>query len=268
MITPLVPTPQENLDEVARALLETPQQSIPTPSTIQDPESYILLEETTDYPDLLIATHKLGYTPEVEQAAKALNLTLQNTAEEKDGHKYIGNIQHQQALDVTKALQGFTLPLPQYKDFLRLLNSGNAYDGKGNQIPSTQLTKILNEVLEVRSPWRSEWLDAKFTKSGEKLQITYHKINSNGTLEEVTEQLDPDTLMKDKQIAIDSWLNNSTSQGLPRKNFSDGQLYYWYPREDRVAGFYAGSYRASLDCLWNPLSSYASLGVRLAKIKD
>ena len=51
-------------------------------------------------------------------------------------------------------------------------------------------------------------------------------------------------------------------QGLPPKNVNSGNLYYWYPRADRVAGFWAGAVRADLDCGWDPRNSDAGLGVR------
>src|SRR3989304_829883 len=105
MTRPLVPVPNVDLDEIARQLLEGTYAPVRAPANIQDPQNYIILESTTQHPDLLISMHRLSYTPEVEKAAKSLKLALQNTAEEKDGHKYIGNIQHQQALDITKALQ-------------------------------------------------------------------------------------------------------------------------------------------------------------------
>src|SRR3989344_7662260 len=66
---------------------ETPEESplvIPA-ANLADPENYVLLKQTKDHPDILVAKYRLGLNPEVEQAAKSLNLQLQNTAKEQNG---------------------------------------------------------------------------------------------------------------------------------------------------------------------------------------
>ena len=217
--------------------------STPKPANIQDTKNYIILESKThgpySYPDILVSTGK-------------------------DYHNQNWN-QTQQTLHQSNE---FMLTIRQYVDFLNLLKSGTVYDGIGNRIPSSNLSQILDEILTVREPWRSEWLDAKFTKQGRLYRITYHKVNPNGTSQEVTEPLE-DCLMKEREPGIDlnHWLNKATPQGLPLKNTPKGDLWYWYPREDYVARFDADSGRAVLDCFGDPRSSYSSLGVRRAKIK-
>jgi len=126
----------------------------------------------------------------------------------------------------------------------------------------------LNNIIEVKDPWRSEWLDAKFSKQNDQFRITYHKIKQDGTLEEVTESLE-DCLITDKQPGIDlsSWLTNGTNQGLPKKSTSDGSIWYLSPRDGAVARFVAVTDGAGLYCYWGPYVTNASLGVRIVRKK-
>jgi hypothetical protein len=153
------------------------------------------------------------------------------------------------------------LTIRQFADFLNLLKSEKAYNGKGNKIKRTTLRNLLNEITEVKSPYRAEHLDAKFKTN----TITYHKINPNGTTIQVTEPLE-DHLTSDK-IDLNSWLKNANSQGLPKPDTQDGDLYFWHPRKDRVAGFIADSGWAGLDCDGDPAYSGPRLGVRVAHLK-
>ena len=86
-----------------------------------------------EYPDLYIAMHRLRYDERVSKAAKHLELTVQNN---KQG--FIGNIHHQQALDLTSALGGFTPSLLLFKEFLLLVKEGidgkKVYNGNGKII--------------------------------------------------------------------------------------------------------------------------------------
>jgi hypothetical protein len=122
------------------------------------------------------------------------------------------------------------------------------------QNPTQKNTEILEEMLKVRKPWRSEWLGAKFEEKNGEMYVSY-----NGK----TEKLDSNTLMQDKTgIDLDYWLQNHTNQGLPIQGTLDGDFYYWYPRDERVAWFYAYSDRASFDCGRYPEYTNSSLGVR------
>lgn len=275
--------PKVNLEELARAApdIKTPNTTaeeprIITPANIQNPEAYLILEGRThgnySYPDLLVSMHRLELDNQVKQIAKQLNLTVQNTAKEKDGTEYIGNIKWEPAIKLTLSLGGLTLPPRQYVDFINLLKSGKAYNGKGDKVDKVNLDNILGEILTVRNPYRAEWLDAKFSGAGNQMksqigkqlstQITYHKIDSNGNIKEVTEPLE-DCLMQDKTpgIDLDSWLNSANKQGLPVKQTKSGTLWYWYPRENAVARFDADADRAYLYCLRGPGSSDSALGV-------
>jgi hypothetical protein len=147
--------------------------------------------------------------------------------------------------------QGLKMPtIYQFKEFLRYLHEN----------PNEEYTGIYNEIVEVRSPWRGEWLDAKFDKK----KIYFNHGIVNGELNAMnSETLDRETLMKYKWPGIDLeyWLKNSTKQGLPNINYDEGSLRYWPPRVGAVAWFDADGGGADLNCYRNPAYFGSSLGV-------
>ena len=124
---------------------------------------------------------------------------------------------------------------------------------------------IYNEITEVNSPWRGEWLDANFKVEKNELYLLTENESKKEKLE--------DCLMKDKNpgILLEDWINgkNISSQGLPNKNISSGNLYYWYPRSDNnsVARFGAFDGRTLLGCCRDPSYADSGLGVRAVKEK-
>jgi Zn-dependent metalloprotease len=128
--------------------------------------------------------------------------------------------------------------------------------------------ELYNEITQIKSPWRAEYLDAYFKVEGKNLVMKYH-VFENGKIVQKSEILDKDTLMRDKTpgISLDSWLENSTKQGLPLKKTESGSLYYRAPEKDNnsVACFDAFGGGASLGCSWDPACRDSSLGVRAAK---
>jgi len=225
----------------------------PASANITGKDQYIILEGRQhgnySYPDILVA----------------MDRTHQNT-------------NWSQAWDALRNEDAFMLTIRQYVDFLNVLKSGKAYDGNGTQIPDSRLTELFNDITQIKSPWRREWLDAKFKNVSagrtlgvipkNELHISYHVLD-NGGQRETSEKLD-DCLMGDKTpgISMNYWLANATDQGLPQKNNDSGQLYYWHPRNGRVARFGASSGRAGLNCGGDPDDRYASLGVRAVRRAD
>ena len=146
----------------------------------------------------------------------------------------------------TLKFQGSRMPTPiEFVEFLRYVKLTNP--------------KIYDEVTQVKSPWTAEWLDAKFEKRKDKMYI----LTEDGTK---AEPLDEDTLMEDKcpGISLDSWLENPTSQGFPREDVKEGELYFWSPRNRRVARF-AVSDRAGLFCGSGPFGGVDYLGGRAVR---
>jgi len=181
------------------------------------------------YPDLLVSIHKLHF-----------------------------NMERYQCRDSLKQEDSLILTIRQFVDFLNLLRSGRAYNGNGKQMPQKQLNDVYLDAAGLKPRWRSEYFDAFFKEDGKGLSMVYHKINSNGALEEVTEPLEQ-CLMQDKLPGIDLeyWLNNTTNQGFPPKDNLTGTIHYWYPTEGCIAGFEVDPVRADFICAKIPDISFA-----------
>ena len=151
--------------------------------------------------------------------------------------------------------------IPEFIAFLKHLRTAPA-----NQ----EYQRIYNNITEVRDPWRSEWLDADFKVINKILHINYNHVLKNGALTPQNSEKLEDCLMENKTpgISLDEWLSNPTLHGLPKKDISDGDLYYYTPRKDNnsVTRLDAGSGRVDLDCDRDATYLSASLGVRRAKI--
>ena len=225
------------------------QPFVPTPININNPHDYIILPGAIhgnySYSDTLVAMERTHH-------GKNWNDT------------YVALINEGASM----------LSIRQFVDFLSLLKSGKAFDGNGSPIDKLKLDSILDEIYTVRSPWRAEWLDAKFSVTdktlgmfGGKTFINYnHKLINGQLVAQRNEELE-ECLMRDEKIDISDWLSNATPQGLPQKNCATGSLYYWYPKNGKVARFRAVSDRADLSCDRYPSDSYWSLGVRAASPK-
>ena len=139
------------------------------------------------------------------------------------------------------------LTLREFIDFLALLKNGNA-----------EFKNLYNEITEVRSPYRAEWIDADFKVANDKLYINYNHKIFGGEVKPQNSDLIEKCLMEDCKVDIGSF----NRQGLPTKKGND--FSYWYPRSDNnsVAGFGAFSGGAGLCCCWDPRGSGAELGVR------
>lgn len=129
---------------------------------------------------------------------------------------------------------------------------------------------IYNEITQVKSPWRAEWLDADFKQKDGELYINSNHIYQGETLKPQTSQIfTKNTLMKDRApgISLDSWIDSPTEQGLPSKKTESGNIYYWAPISDNnsVPRFGACSGGALLDCGRVPSGRDSGLGVRAAK---
>ena len=208
-------------------------------------EKYLVLEGKThgsySYPDILVSTERTHHNKHWYQTHEEL-------------HK-----EH-----------SFMLSLRQFVDFLNLLKSGKAYYTSGDKAGTQTLNSILDEILAVREPWRSEWLDADFKVINNILHINYsHKFINSQLQPTYSEPLEK-CLMENKTPGIDLnyWLRNATSQGLPPVKTPNGDLRYWAPASNNnsVAVFDSDAGGAWFDCLGGPSSSISSFGVRQAKI--
>lgn len=237
------PSAPEPVQEPAPVIL--PAAPAPSPANIADPKDYLILEHRThgsySYSDLLVAKSLSHHGKNWYQCHQAL---------------------HQESFEM--------LTLRQFVDFLNLLKSGKVFDGKGNQVSSSELETILKEITEQRDPWRAEWLDADFKVVKDKLHITYEHHYVHGNLQPQKSEPLQGCLMKDKTPGIDlnDYPQRATSQGMPPADVKSGSLYYWSPTNGGVARFWAIADRVSLYCRDNPLGSSAALGVRRRRAKN
>ncbi len=274
MINPRLKSLMEaiSMEDVVIPQTKSPDRIIhgnPTIKNLKDPENWIFLEARTHgshkFPDLYVCLNRLAYGPEVETIKESLDFDVQNTAQ-LDGIPYIGNINHGQAMRLVKALGYSPLSLRLGVDFLKELRDGargakDVYDGNRNKVDNRRLENYFKEITEVRDPYRAEWYSDRFGEN----TIIYTLINPDGTSQEITEPING--LMEDRKpgINLDYWLDNATPQGLPPLNISQGDLWYWHPVKDRVAGFDADSVRVFLFCDGDPGYSFSALGVRVAR---
>ena len=129
---------------------------------------------------------------------------------------------------------------------------------------------IYNEITQIKSPWRAEWLDADFKRKDGKLYINSNHVYQDGNLSPRSSQiLQKNTITEDRTpgISLDSWIDSPTKQGLPSKKTESGKLHYGAPMKDNnsVARFGAGDDGACLYCGRDPSGRGSLLGVRAAK---
>lgn len=263
-----------------------PTAAPPTPSNIANPKNYVILpgrnHGSYSYDDLLVSIERLSLK-DAEQVLKQLNfydVLLQRAGKDQHGTQkpldpngYLSHINWSESYDILRKLELLMLNLRQGADFLAHVRDGidgrvKVFDGSETELGRDVLTKIYDDITKVKPPYRAEWYDNKFSQSGRSWNVTYHKIERDGTIREVTEPLQ-DCLREDKTPGIDlnHWLRNATYQGLPPSDTPQGSLYYWHPRNGSVARFDAYSDGAALLCDRNSQYSNAGLGVRAAKIK-
>ena len=157
------------------------------------------------------------------------------------------------------------------------MNVKEAYDSKGKSPlfyadGSDVLEKEIEELWNYfSSKTRKEypngntncwtWLDALFReKNGKWFMETEHRV--------VNRKLEHKTIELDCPIRNDYYVNlDFNSQGFPInksgiQDYEKGQnIYFWHPRNNSVAGFFAGSNWANLYCGRYPQDSNSSLGV-------
>ncbi len=164
--------------------------------------------------------------------------------------------------------------MPRIDEFMQhFLNMRDAvagrmilHDGAGAIINQAEIQSQWNYLSSTdRTPFGNSawtWLDALFKKDGAGtlyLETNHRVTNSVLTSQNVplvphatTNGFAPLSSLNNQKLPIDT----------PDKNYVQGQnIYFWPPTENLVAGFGAGSDRASLDCGRDPTDRDAELGV-------
>lgn len=225
------------------------------------------------YDDSLIAVHRLGDSDFVRQTLRdySWRTVLKNTASERSGTGYIGDITWFDSMKLAYFLGGHATTNRQLIDFKKLLEAGikekkKVFNGKGNRLPREYLQRVHDEIFARREPYRGEWLDADFKVVNGVLRINHSHIVVN-------EKLIPkhsDVLISQK--LDDGYVNQRSfnHQGIAEKLCDESEIYQVFPIGDNnsVARFDAGSGWAGLNCDRNPSGTIASLGVRLVAPKN
>ena len=160
----------------------------------------------------------------------------------------------------------------QFLDYLSqlkaALNGKKIYYVDGSIINDPKVIEsALDGILKERESWRGEFIDAYFIQKDGVLTINYgYRLYEKQIRHTFSESLSEDTLMENKWINLDELLRNSTSQGLPKKDISTGDVNYRRPMDETVSRFVADSDWAVLNCGGDSGSSYDRRGVRRAKI--
>ena len=243
-IRPLIPVNPEGLDKIANELLN---ENISSSDPIQigtnpptNPKDYLILE-TVDGKNngigLYVAKAKDFFSKNWYETHEALN---------KEGYQM--------------------LTIRQGIDLIKLLKTGKVYDGLKAKLKDAEIAQLFNEIVEVRTPWRAEWLDGRFVKEDNEFYLLqehkYDTSKSRSKLEEriiAKNRIKVDPLMKNTRFN----LNDVNQYGLPTKEGTE--LDYWYPTNGSVAWFRANSVGAGLICDRDSADSDAGLGVRRAK---
>lgn len=236
---PQIFVPDKNFDkDIERMLGKTSRGYSPG---IKNLEDYIILPgkvyENYSYPDLLVDIKKKHYCKNWYQTHEALH---------KEG--------------------AFMLTIRQYLDFIQLLKSDKAYNGKGNKISATRINKTLNEIFAKgrHQEWNGEWLDARFEVIDSELYMHYNHKIVDGSLQPQESKLLELCLMKDCYTKLSS----CNSQGLPTKESPAEEVFYVFPRGgNNVARFHACSNRKQLSCVIIPFGVRQEVGIRAAMVK-
>src|SRR3989338_721676 len=221
--------------------------AVPIPEEFHK-KNYLILNSHThgsySYPDLLVAKTLSHYGKDWHQSHEDL---------------------HQEGM--------FMPTLRQFVDFLNLLNSRKAFDGKGNKVSSNELETILKEITEPRDTLRVEWLDANFVNVDQVLHINYaHQIVNRELQPQRSELLWGCLLVENRlsHISLNDYLERATFQGLPPADVKSGSLNYCSPCSYRVATFEANNCRVGniLGCNSGSSTRNSSFGVRRVHTKD
>ena len=247
---PLIPVNLQGLENLANELLaptiaaETPLEDgvILAPSFITDPENYIGIPQ------------------------------LNRVIAKKESDK---NLQWEPIIKALASRGAYHMPnIPQFMMHffnVREASQGNKilYDGKGKAIKREEAINIYNYFTTGFQGGCYTWLDAKFVKGKgfKKLDLqTNHRVDASGNISFQSMPLE-DCVWGD--VYVDLMQDKFNKQYLPTtqqksadQNYKVNEnIYFWHPRKDAVARFYADSDWARLYCYGFPSDSDAGLGV-------
>ena len=256
-LRPLVPVNTKGLDDVANSLLENynagneqdgnAQQPLNIPANIAKAD-YIRIPQQ----GILISKKELYKGDQFKYNWEKSIFTLQEN--------------------------GLYMPSPAIfmNHFMNVKNAAEGksslQDGNGRNIPRNEAQNLWQYLSSTnRSQFNGEtcwtWLDAffKHDKTSGIYMETDHSVVAQGRKK----------VLQGKKLTLDAHITNQdgwaelsfNKQGLANKPSSQNgyiqgsNMYFWYPRKNQVAWFYADSGWAGLDCDRDPTGTNSSLGV-------
>ncbi len=261
-------------------------QEIPAPtldSMLENPAEWILLpgrkhgshNNGYSYCDILVGVHRLGYCEKVGETAKNRGFAVQNTAKERDGHEYIGNITWEQGLLLNVEL--FKCMALHPRNLVDLyLHLKNGIDGKvpvvngaSKEIDTETLQKVYDEIFGLRAPYRGEYLDAKFKERAfgsffpsYQMEMDYGHANYDGKAHsQHTVRLQGGVR---KSGFVD--LSSANAWGIPMRGSNTKETYCRLPESKYVAVFIAEQEFQILSFRRHPENSDESVGIRPVRI--
>ncbi|MFH1607657.1 MAG: hypothetical protein ABIA78_00840 [archaeon] len=192
---------------------------------------------------------RLAYSPAVEKVGKELGLNLNHTSTDSMGREFIDNMNWTQALRINQALGYQTLVLSEFVGLGKLLYSGSkgevdVYDANHRRLSPKLCRNYFNDIFEVGSPKREEWIDERFTGINEDItRHSRHVFSENGDMTSCnSESLDSGIIDQEKCMTLEGWFESSSPQGFPLKDAESGEeLVFLSPKNhmdtQRVAMF-------------------------------
>lgn len=247
---PLVPVNPNGLDEIARSLLEdtiTTNEEETKKLELKanmNPSDYIQIPGT----NVVIAKYQSLNKSNWEESHFKLN--------ENGLYMPTPNLMTRHLVNVINAAKG----------------KSTLYDAQGNPILRDEVQELYQYLTKDGhggGVWT--WLDAKFVKvpSGAPGQLelcleTDYRTITKGRKKELQGKQSSLQSYKEEDCFVGLDFN---SQGMPIKispnqKYEQGDnIYFYHPRANCVARFWAGSDRADLSCVGGPAVSFARLGV-------
>ncbi|MBS3146078.1 hypothetical protein J4471_00080 [Candidatus Woesearchaeota archaeon] len=190
-------------------------------------DEFVLLPETKEHPDLLVAKRKLVNDKKIESICKKLKIDYE------EFHNYdrpfqpfynsdpIHNISLHEANLLMRDLNSFILPPNIFIEFLKLITQEKVYNGHGILIQTNEQNSIIDDLLSCDKT-KGEWLNQNYIKVKDTLFVLYYKFNTQSQLDFKVEELDVKTLSENRGLTtgidFNHWLMYPSIQGLPTNN--------------------------------------------------
>lgn len=242
---------------------------------VSSKEHILLPQEFTGKDYILeVAPARLANSPAVKKVGITLNINYQSTRIDSLNRKFVGNNNWHNSLKLNLALGGKTLDPREFIGLANLLFQGmndrtKVYDVSGKRIYKQTCQKYFEDIFKVQDPRRAEWIDANYKfKQGKIYAESNHIVDLNGNLiSQHPQLLDKKTLVEYKGILLEDYIQNPTSQGLPKQDVESGDFHYYAPMEnnDSFARSDTNSDRSKFYANWNVSFSDSYLGTRFAK---